>query len=384
MENELDKTVSIFSKGKKQLYKIIICQENHHDVYTLNDFDKKEITFGRANSNDIVIKSNIISNFHGKFILEDGLQIVDNNSTNGLFINGESKTKSILSDGDVIKIDNPDESLEQRVIITVCLNENEIEKCPNCNENLLNKAKPIIVETTPKKEEVEKLEENKEKVPENPKEEKKFNNEPKQTDICLKCGAKMGPEEEFCSECGTKKGEVSKNKCSKCGAILEENKKFCSKCGAKVKKINLQSINLKGNKQSSKKKKIFIIVFIILIVILLVAGLIIKNAVQTEEPVKVDISMTEYSGTIEVILSDLGLDFDLVTMGANCYTGVRSATFETEKYGVLHTEYRYCKANKTQNFRVYNTEQDQKLRNPKAGELPAYDEYGYRNSTMSS
>lgn len=95
-------------------------------------------------------------------------------------------------------------------------------------------------------------------------------------------------------------------------------------------------------------------------------------------PPKIDITMTSYNGNIEYILYDLGLDFDLVTMGANCYTGVQKNTFKTEKYGVLHTEFRYCASSESQILRVYNDESDQKLREPREGEIHEYDYYGKR------
>lgn len=95
-----------------------------------------------------------------------------------------------------------------------------------------------------------------------------------------------------------------------------------------------------------------------------------------DNAIKVNITMTEYYGSIEYILEELGLDFDLVTMGANCYTGVQKNEFKTEKYGVLYTEFRYCKSNETTIFRVYNSSKDQKLREPKENELLKFNSYG--------
>ena len=95
-------------------------------------------------------------------------------------------------------------------------------------------------------------------------------------------------------------------------------------------------------------------------------------------PIKVDISMTSYYGTIEYILYELDLDFDLVTLGANCLTGVQRNEFKTEKYGILYTEFRYCKSNQTTIFRVYNDEKDQALREPNEGELASFNNYGYK------
>lgn len=128
-----------------------------------------------------------------------------------------------------------------------------------------------------------------------------------------------------------------------------------------------------------------IVVAAVVIIVGIIMGVIIHSSnVRKEEerynnlPIKVNISMTSYYGTIEYILYELGLDFDLVTMGANCFTGVQKNEFNTEKYGILYTEFRYCKSNKTTIFRVYNDEKDQELREPKSGELAKFDQYGYK------
>lgn len=112
--------------------------------------------------------------------------------------------------------------------------------------------------------------------------------------------------------------------------------------------------------------------------LLLIAFLVMWTVDLENRPPKVEISMTSYSGNIEYILYDLGLDFDLVTMGANCYTGVQKNEFKTEKYGILHTEFRYCASSGSQVLRVYNDEKDQKLREPREGELYEYDYLGLR------
>lgn len=86
--------------------------------------------------------------------------------------------------------------------------------------------------------------------------------------------------------------------------------------------------------------------------------------------------MTSNRGTVSFILYELGLNPALVTMGANCYTGVQKNEFKTEKYGILHTEFRYCKSSSSIAFRVYNDEDEQPLREPKDGELLKFDKYG--------
>lgn len=164
-------------------------------------------------------------------------------------------------------------------------------------------------------------------------------------------------------------------KCKKCGSRVEEGVEFCSNCSKKRSNI-------------FKNKKFLIFVVVIIITISIVLIIMHNKAVEEERynnlPIKVDISMTSYYGTIEYILYELDLDFDLVTMGANCLTGVQRNEFKTEKYGVLHTEFRYCQMNRTTVFRVYNDEKDQELRDPKSGELPQFDTYGKKLTTSSS
>ncbi|MFV0275305.1 MAG: hypothetical protein ACK5HL_03605 [Bacilli bacterium] len=147
-----------------------------------------------------------------------------------------------------------------------------------------------------------------------------------------------------------------------------------------------------------KDRKIMVIIIIVLVIIIggIITGITIHNnkikarkeAEQKELeyynslPIKVDISMTSYYGSISYILYEL--DLDLVTMGANCYTGVQRNEFKTEKYGVLYTEFRYCKSNSTTIFRVYNDEKDQPLREPKKGELSEFDKYGKKIKVKDS
>ena len=137
----------------------------------------------------------------------------------------------------------------------------------------------------------------------------------------------------------------------------------------------------------TNKKIIIISIAAILIIVGTIIGVTVHNNKEKAKkkleeerynnlPIKVDISMTSYYGTIEYILYELDLDFDLVTMGANCFTGVQRNEFNTEKYGILYTEFRYCKSNRTTVFRVYNDVKDQELRDPKPGELAEFDEFG--------
>lgn len=121
--------------------------------------------------------------------------------------------------------------------------------------------------------------------------------------------------------------------------------------------------------------------FVMLGVVIVLSTVILVGVISyNSRPPKVNYSVTTYEGAIDYILYELDLDFDLVTMGANCYTGVQKNEFKTEKYGILHTEFTYCKSSKTLIFRVYNDEKDQPLREPRKNELTVYDSTGLKTS----
>ena len=143
----------------------------------------------------------------------------------------------------------------------------------------------------------------------------------------------------------------------------------------------LNKFNLKEFMKNKPATASIVVVVIALFFGLIVATSIFNGVQNSKKAIKVDISMTSFYGYIGDILDELGLDFDLVTAGANCYTGVQKSQFKTEKFGILHTEFRYCKSNKTLVFRVYNDENDQPLRDPKPGELATFDKYGEKISS---
>lgn len=174
-------------------------------------------------------------------------------------------------------------------------------------------------------------------------------------------------------------------KCKNCDYENEEASKFCRNCGQPLEQQNviLQYSNKTPNQNAQDKKVIYgIIIAVVLVIVIIITNMGGKDSKvkQKNIPPRINITMTSYYGNIDYILDELGLDFDLVTMGANCNTGVQKNEFKTEKYGVLHTEFRYCKYNETTIFRVYNDDKDQELREPKAGEVPVFDKYGKKIS----
>ena len=208
---------------------------------------------------------------------------------------------------------------------------------------------------------------------------------------CPDCGKEISDKATACIHCGCpieENKEIEKSKTEEKIAkepdttkIAEEPKNSDSPEEPKKveSKTNTEYVNVPVvNKKVAKKILIFLSLIIIAIFLIIIAT---KNGGKA---IKVDISMNSWYGSIDNILDDFGIDFYAVTGGANCYSGVKTNKFETEKYGILYTEFSYCKTTNTQRFRIYNIESDQPLRKPKAGELPTYDSYGDKNtdSTM--
>lgn len=64
-----------------------------------------KITIGRNKSNQMVLPSQSVSNFHAQIYFEDGRYMLEDlNSTNGTFINGIKVNKKSLQPGDEVRI----------------------------------------------------------------------------------------------------------------------------------------------------------------------------------------------------------------------------------------------------------------------------------------
>lgn len=104
-------------KQRKEHRLIVIDSDRDIHEVDLNAFRRSRVSFGRDSSNQIVLKSGLISNTHGCFeYIEGELYIYDNNSTNGIYINnsllktdrnGESEVHR-MKNGDIIRIDDRD------------------------------------------------------------------------------------------------------------------------------------------------------------------------------------------------------------------------------------------------------------------------------------
>lgn len=74
-------------------------------ILDLSGFQKERITFGRAEDNDIVLTSPVVSAHHGSFRYQGGRWcIYDEHSTNGIFQNGERLEQKQLVGGDKLLI----------------------------------------------------------------------------------------------------------------------------------------------------------------------------------------------------------------------------------------------------------------------------------------
>ena len=104
--------------GQKTIIKVK--NGGHASQFTLEDFHKDVITFGRSSQCDIKLENEKVSKTHGCFFKEGGVwNIQDMNSTNGTLLNGSKVMKSRISNNDTIILDkrSKDDSLEMSVYV---------------------------------------------------------------------------------------------------------------------------------------------------------------------------------------------------------------------------------------------------------------------------
>ncbi|OBI44563.1 ABC transporter ATP-binding protein [Mycobacterium kyorinense] len=67
------------------------------------------VTVGRAETNGVVVDDPLVSHIHAVLVATPaGVEIRDNNSSNGTFVNGASVTRALLHDGDIVTVGNTD------------------------------------------------------------------------------------------------------------------------------------------------------------------------------------------------------------------------------------------------------------------------------------
>ena len=68
--------------------------------YYTRVFDKSEITIGRGSENDLQLPDGNVSTRHATISMRDGkFVVVDNKSTNGIYVNGRLATKPVMVEG---------------------------------------------------------------------------------------------------------------------------------------------------------------------------------------------------------------------------------------------------------------------------------------------
>lgn len=91
----------------------------------LDIFGKDIIYFGRGPENDIILTSKLVSYQHGRFVRKNNKWIIEDKrayskegSTNGLIHNNSFIYSSLISDGDIVRIDNCQEAIPNGVLFT--------------------------------------------------------------------------------------------------------------------------------------------------------------------------------------------------------------------------------------------------------------------------
>lgn len=107
----------------KNQYIVTVIEDNNIRNINLTELNKSRISFGRGEDNDIILTSPLVSMNHGYFEIDNNqIKVIDNQSTNGIFVNNNKTMEVILKDGDSIKIDDPVEPLIRGVIFILSTN----------------------------------------------------------------------------------------------------------------------------------------------------------------------------------------------------------------------------------------------------------------------
>lgn len=98
----------------------------------LSSFRKGNISFGRSDSNDIVLTSQLVSREHGRFSFKNGHWAIEDKalyggraSKNGLIYNNTSILSRVLCEGDFIRIDDGVETVSEGVLFVFASEESD-------------------------------------------------------------------------------------------------------------------------------------------------------------------------------------------------------------------------------------------------------------------
>lgn len=120
--HNLDKTTCFVSDINQVDGSLLIIFDSNAIPHTiqLNKFGKDIIYFGREESNDIVLNSLLVSHRHGRFVHINGKwRIEDLDSKNGLIYNNAIVKSKEINDGDLIRIDDGIETIEEGVLFVI-------------------------------------------------------------------------------------------------------------------------------------------------------------------------------------------------------------------------------------------------------------------------
>ncbi len=132
-----DKTTKIshsFSEisRTRNLLVTIFDGNSHPKTIHLDSFRMSNITFGRSNTNDIVLSSPLVSREHGRFSFKNGQWAIedkalygDKPSENGLIFNNTSISSRVLCEGDFIRIDDGVETISEGVLFVFASQESD-------------------------------------------------------------------------------------------------------------------------------------------------------------------------------------------------------------------------------------------------------------------
>ena len=84
----------------------------------LGSYGTTAVTFGRSDTNNIVLQSRIVSRNHGRFVLNRGQWFIqDTDSMNGIYYNDACIVSRALADGDILRIDEAQRTSEGGVVM---------------------------------------------------------------------------------------------------------------------------------------------------------------------------------------------------------------------------------------------------------------------------
>ena len=147
------------------------------------------VTIGRNPASQIHLEGDLVSRDHAHLIIDDdGVRIFDDDSENGVFVNGVRVEESrALVHGDDLRVAFFDLRLEEQ------------EKASSDGKTI-------------------------------------------QMVFCTECGAVLTPEMRFCTQCGARTRRYSKTEaCGSCNATVTADMRFCFRCGQQLGKRERRS-----------------------------------------------------------------------------------------------------------------------------------------------